>query len=337
MKETFRIAVSGLGGWARRAYLPNLEMMDDVEVVALSTRTPENMEAACAELSNKPRTYTDYREMLAEGGFDGVIVATNAASHKDLAAAALAAGYPVLCEKPLALTMDDCRELFDLAGAKALGLQVGLEFRHAPVLVKAVADIAAGKIGRPLLSGLRVLRDKRDGVVEKPERFLQHGGIFLEFLCHYLDVLCWLSGGTPVSVCCQAGQALGTEVYDHGAVQIAHSGGALASLEFSLLAPRSCEVVQAEVLGEEGKMVIGLATGEIVTTGQTGRDVFTAPDPGHPSNPYPGSYEQIRSFIDGVRESRPVTPGAEVWSQVMAVGNAAAESAESGERVLVTL
>jgi len=305
--------------------------------VALSTRTAENMKAACDELSNKPRTYTDYREMLAAGGFDGVIVATNAASHRDLVSAALDAGYPVLCEKPLALTVDDCRELFDLAGAKGLGLQVGLEFRHAPVLVKAAADIAAGRIGRPLLSGIRVLRDKGDSVVEHPDRFLQHGGIFLEFLCHYLDVVCWLSGGTPASVCCQAGKALRTEVYDHGAVQIAHSGGALASLEFSLLAPRSCELVQAEVLGEEGQMVVGLATGEIVTTGGAGRDVFTVPGPGHPSKPYPGSYEQIRAFIAGVRGAGPFLPDAGTWAQVMAVGNAAAESVASGTRVAVEL
>lgn len=337
MKTPFRIAVAGLGSWARRAYLPNLELMEDVEITALSTRTPGNMQAACNLLSTTPRTYPEFRTLLTEGGFDGLIVASSAPSHKEITAAALEAGYPVLCEKPLVMNAPDCRELAELARKQGVGLQVGLEFRHAPVLVKAADIVAAGGIGVPRLSRVRIFRDKKDSVRRNPERFTQWGGVFLEFLCHYLDVLTWLSRGTPQAVACHAGKALGTEAYDHGTLSIDHTDGAFAVLEFSLLAPRECETLHIEVLGDEGHLTADLARGRLKVSGTATPENTTMPDPGHPSDPYPGSYEQIRAFVDGVREGRPLSPDAKVWQQVMATGHAASESAETGRQVTVEL
>jgi predicted dehydrogenase len=335
MDGKFRIAVIGLGGWARRAYLPNLERMADVEIAALSSRSEENLNAACCLLRGQPRLYREYRQMLAAGGLDGVIVSTSGPSHPEVAAAVLDAGCPVLCEKPLALTEKDGEALIARAARNRLGLQVGLEFRHAPVLTRAAAELEAGKIGRRILSRVGFFRNKKDGVLRTPERYTQLGGVFQELLCHYLDILTWLAGGAPAAVSCQAGKALGTEVWDHGTVEIEHEGGALGVLEFSLLTDRSCESLQIDVLGDQGRMEVRLDSGEIAVTTSAGRDVSRVPDPGHPSQPYPGSYEQIRAFVEGVRESRPLQPGAGVWMRVAAIADAARSSAENHTRVLL--
>ncbi|MBN1671605.1 MAG: Gfo/Idh/MocA family oxidoreductase [Kiritimatiellae bacterium] len=333
MTDTFRIGVVGLGNWARRAYLPNIQLMDDVELAAVSTRSEANMAAALKELGCAPRTYNDYAAMLADGGLDGVIVATSAESHREVAAAALEAGCAVLCEKPLALSTEDCTALLELAEARQLALQVGLEFRHAPIFVRAVEAIAAGEIGQPVLTECSIFRNKRDSVLSHPERYLQNGGVFIEFLCHYLDIMTWLSGDSPLGVTCQAGRHLGTEVYDHGAIEVEYSDDMFGVLEYSLLVPAFCEQFEFCVLGDGGRMQIAPKLGEITFITNAGSRTDKMADPGHPSQPYPGSYEQIRAFIEAVRSDSLVRPDARTWLQVMAMGEAAARSVAEKTRV----
>jgi len=330
-----RLAVVGLGQWARKAYLPNIERLEGVRIEALSTRSAANMDAALALLREKPRIYSDCEQLLRDGGFDALIVATASPSHSAVAGAALAAGYPVLCEKPLALTLEESRALTATARERGLALQVALEFRHAPVFVKAAALIEQGAVGTPVLTECCIFRDKKKGVSEEPERYLQHGGVFVEFLCHYLDIVTWLSAGQPERVSCQAGRHLDTDVYDYGAIEVEHSNGALAVTQYALVAPGTCQQISFRVLGETGRMDISLREGRILLAAEGEPQTLTMPEPGHPSQPYPGSLEQIRSFVEAVRCGEPARPDAQIWTQVMAIGAAAARSV--AERCPVTL
>lgn len=336
MSEAFRLAVIGLGGWARRAYLPNIELMGDVALAAMSTRSEENVKAALALGSSQPRVYRDWRELLRDGGFDGVIVATAAPSHREVAEAALRAGYPVLCEKPLALSAEDCDALAEAAEACGVPLQVGLEFRHAPVLVEAAERIASGGVGTPALVQCEILRDKRQSVLSSPEKWTRFGGVFLEFLCHYFDVLTWLADGEPTCVGATAGKRLGTDAWDHGAVFIEHDNGATATLTFSLFAPPGGERLGLSVLGDAGGLEVSLKAGELChvpADADREPEVFAVPDPGHPSKPYPGSYEQVRAFVESVRSGGKPRVDAGVWKRVMAVATAAGQAAEQRRRI----
>lgn len=99
--KRIRIAVAGLGIISRTVHLPLLQRRDDLfDVVALCDLSPTRV----TELGGRygvedGRRYTDAAAMLADGGYDAVLLATSG-SHGDLAAQALRAGLPVLCEKP---------------------------------------------------------------------------------------------------------------------------------------------------------------------------------------------------------------------------------------------
>ena len=110
-----RIGIIGAGGFAN-THMDHFSSLDNVEVVAAMRRSPEPL----AEFQRKwdiPHTFTDHNEMLPMDGLDAVAIVTPTGSHKQLALDSIAAGKHVLCDKPLALTAADCKEMLDTAEA----------------------------------------------------------------------------------------------------------------------------------------------------------------------------------------------------------------------------
>ena len=103
-----RLAIAGLGLWSRRAYLPNIALMDDVTVVAGSARSDANRLAAAEWLDSSVEVVADWRALLDRNDVDGLIVAAAPEAHCEMAIEGLKHGLPVLCEKPLAVTLGDC-------------------------------------------------------------------------------------------------------------------------------------------------------------------------------------------------------------------------------------
>ncbi|WP_406108894.1 Gfo/Idh/MocA family protein [Micromonospora globbae] len=135
--KRIRIAVAGLGIISRTVHLPLLQRRDDLfDVVALCDLSPTRV----TELGGRygvedGRRYTDAAAMLADGGYDAVLLATSG-SHGDLAAQALRAGLPVLCEKPLAYTLAEADRLGELGGGTP-ALMVGYMKQYDPAVAEA--------------------------------------------------------------------------------------------------------------------------------------------------------------------------------------------------------
>ncbi len=105
-----------------------------------------------AEAQGIPRSTTSLEEILADSDIDAVYVSTTNELHKAQVLAAAAAGKHVLCEKPLALTLPDARQM--VAACRAAGVVMGTNhhLRNA-VTHRAMQElIAAGRIGRPLFA-----------------------------------------------------------------------------------------------------------------------------------------------------------------------------------------
>jgi len=321
MNQHCRLGLLGLGKWARRAYLPNLALMDDVQLVAVSTRTDANRAAAAEWLGPNTAVLPDWRELLKRSDLDGVIVATAPESHCEIAASALDCGLPVLCEKPLALTLDECDRLLEAERQSLAFLQVGLEFRHAPVLCQAKKWVAEGRLGQVTQVWCSIFRDKRDSPRRQPERWVENGGVFVEFLCHYFDMLTALSGGVPERVSGVAGQALRSGAWDHGWLNIEYDSGALGHVGYSLLCPRDAERLELGVAGDRAVLEIMLGQGRLVLQAHDGdRLDWQAPPVDHPSKPYPGSFEQLRHFIGCLRTGEPSPINGVVGRQMLSLG-----------------
>jgi predicted dehydrogenase len=158
--EHVPIALVGTGGMARR-YLRGLAVlygspMCNVRLAAVYGRTPAKAEALADEaksrLGQRPRVYSGVKQMAREmPEVQGVAIVTDAGSHHDVATACLDAGYHVLIEKPLALTVRGCRTVIDAARRQGKVLSVAENFRRDPMNRLARSLIDDGAIGEPRL------------------------------------------------------------------------------------------------------------------------------------------------------------------------------------------
>jgi predicted dehydrogenase len=116
-------------------------------VARVAASTPERAAAAAAQLGAEGSSESA-DALVSAGDVDVVHVCTPNALHAPVAQLALAAGKPVVCEKPLATSVEDARELTARAEAAALVATVPFVYRFYPTIREARARIAAGQPGR---------------------------------------------------------------------------------------------------------------------------------------------------------------------------------------------
>ena len=133
----------GLGYWGPN-YARVIGESPDAELVWACDREREKLEVV---RSGTTRLTTDTAEVLADESVDAVVVATPTYTHAELAAAALAAGKDVLCEKPLAKSSAECAELGAVAEREGRVLMVGHTFLFNSAFKKMQELVAAGEAG----------------------------------------------------------------------------------------------------------------------------------------------------------------------------------------------
>ena len=127
-----RLALLGAGPWGRR-YLQTVALSPDAAFTRVASRNPLTrglVPASCAVES-------DWRAVVAAADVDAVVVASPASLHAEMASAALAAGKPVLLEKPAALTSADARRLLEEASRRKLHVLVD----HVQLFQPAYAEL----------------------------------------------------------------------------------------------------------------------------------------------------------------------------------------------------
>ncbi len=198
-ERKIRFAILGTAGIGRQ-HNEGIDACPMAELTAVCDIVEESAKA-CAEKNHLDTYYTDYRDMYAAGGFDCVIVCTPDQVHKDQVLDALAAGYHVLCEKPLAMEMEDCRAMVDAAKKSDKVFMVGQVCRKAPAFRLAKELVDAGEIGNLYFVESEYAHDyslittggewRRDPVhLRRP---MIGGG------CHAMDLLRWIAGN-PLEV-----------------------------------------------------------------------------------------------------------------------------------------
>jgi len=186
--------------------------VDSGRCVALCDIYPPNLRSALKLMDNRPKPYSDYREMLADSRLDAVIIATPLYTHFPVTRDALLAGKHVFCEKSLVFRPEEVHELRALHGERpGQVLQTGLQRRYSPFYRAAKAMIDKGLIGDVTHiraqwhrngSGRRPVNDpKLDRQINW--RFYREysGGLTAELASHQIDVADWFFGSTPEFVC----------------------------------------------------------------------------------------------------------------------------------------
>lgn len=329
--EPVRFGVIGCGGWARNVHLPNLRLLPDATVCALSSRTGKNLRLAADLCSGQPARYSDWRELLADESVEAVIICTSNQTHADLAVAALNAGKHVLVEKPLATTVADGNRVVTAAAESPGLLQVGLELRYSDLFTDVFHRLQRGDLGQPRMLWTQLFRRPLmpKGWRKQPEA----GGPFLELGIHYLDLMTWLVGSSPVSVFSSGGSRRAGEPLDAVFTTVQYADGSRGSLAICLFSPRGPEC-RVGLLSEQGRLTVELdsRTLEFWPTAGEGeeplRDRIPAPD--HPLHGFDGTYQQLAAFCTSVRTGTKPLADVSVGYESLCTALAAAESAETG-------
>ena len=188
------------------------------EIAALCDCNEENLRFA-GERYNIPedRRFSDYTELL-DKDIDIVTVAVPDQLHKKISCDFLRAGKHVLCEKPLALTREDLREIIEAADEAGSKFMVGQICRFTPSFIKAKEIVSSGVIGDVYFIESEYAHDYMKLVDNWRSDPLRHGVIGGG--CHAVDLIRWIAGD-PVEVFAYGThRLLPTVAYDDATVAI---------------------------------------------------------------------------------------------------------------------
>lgn len=240
-----RIAIAG-AGLIGRAHQQRIAQRDDCQLAAFVDPAPAA--AALAAQAGVP-LHAELATMLRGERPDGVILATPNALHVSGALACLAAGVPVLVEKPVADSLADAQQLAEASEASGVPVLVGHHRRHGAILERSRALIASGALGRLVAVTASATFCKPDDYFEAaPWRRQAGGGPILINLVHEIDNLRSLVGEIVEVQALASNAARGFEVEDTVAIGLRFANGALGTFMLSDTAasPRSWEQTAGE-------------------------------------------------------------------------------------------
>ncbi len=149
----FRGAIIGCGAISR-TQLEAWHLIDEAEIVALCDLQHEKAEQRAIEY-RIPSVYTDYRIMLETEALDFVDIATGPDSHLALVSAGAAKGLHVLCQKPMANSLDEAREMVRVCEDAGVVLMINENYRHQAWFRQIKALLEEGALGKPFYASFQ--------------------------------------------------------------------------------------------------------------------------------------------------------------------------------------
>ena len=150
-RRLVRYGVVGLGDIAQGAILPSFRnVKKNSELTALISDDPKKLEQLGRHYKVKDRIpYRDYAAYLRTGSIDAVYIALPNSLHRDFAVQAAQARVHVLCEKPLAVTEDDCHEIIAACADNRVKLMTAYRLHFERANLQAIKILQSGRIGEP--------------------------------------------------------------------------------------------------------------------------------------------------------------------------------------------
>jgi predicted dehydrogenase/threonine dehydrogenase-like Zn-dependent dehydrogenase len=279
-----RVAVVGVGEFARAVHLPNLKALTDQFYLQAVVNRSGHEAVVVAQQFGAARSSTDYSNVLEDPVIDAVIIATRHNLHAQMALEALRAGKHVLVEKPLALTqaeLDSIRQFYDDAtnGAHVPVLLTGFNRRFS-VYAHRIHELISER-SNPMMINYRMNAGYMplDHWVHGEEG----GGRNRGEACHIYDLFTYFADSRLVHVETQP-IAPSTEYYsprDNFITIMKFEDGSVATLMYTSLGSTDHPKEQMEIF-VDGKVIILDDYRQLTITGAKGKAIKTqVSDKGH--------------------------------------------------------
>lgn len=194
MDRIVKIGIIGCGGIANGKHMPSLKKIKNVQMVAfcdiIEERAVKAAEEYCVEGA---KVYTDYKELLKDRDIEVVHVCTPNRSHAFISIDAMEAGKHVMCEKPMAKTYKEAKEMLDASERTGMKLTIGYQSRwraDSLYLKKMCEDGELGEIYYGKAIALRRRAVPTWGVFLN--EYEQGGGPLIDIGTHALDLTLWM-------------------------------------------------------------------------------------------------------------------------------------------------
>lgn len=333
-----RLAIMSFAHLHADAYINNLRTIPGVDVIGIADDNAARGRHFAAQFN--ARQFDSYATLLAEKP-DGVVVCSENANHRDLVQMAAEAGVHVLCEKPLATTLNDAQAMLDSCAANSVQLMIAFPMRFsAPTrAIKTLVD--SGQLGT--LYGCNTTNqgslpmshatdnpDFRSWFVDKR---LAGGGALMDHIVHVADLLRWYLQAEVVEVFAEANAILyggQVDVETGGLVMLTFANGTFATIDCSWSKPPYYPTwggLTMELVGENGLATVN-AFSQVITVyshkAQRPQWAYWGSDANH---------GMVEEFVAAIQENRPPAVTGYDGYKALEITLAAYRSAESGQPV----
>ena len=253
-----RFGIVGCGSIGKR-HIAVLDAEPGAQLIAICDESDAAANAQ-ADLYPYLKSYTSYGEMLAEGGFDIVCIATPHALHADMSIQAMEAGYDVLVEKPMALNIADCKRMNDCAQRTGKHLWVVKQNRHNVPIRLAKDAMDKGLLGNIFMVKCDILWNRYQGYYDDSPwrgRIDTEGGALFTQASHFIDLLIWWCGDVTESKAHIETQNHKIETEDSGIAYMKFASGTLGSLVWTTCVHNKNYEGSITIIGETGTIKIG--------------------------------------------------------------------------------
>lgn len=324
--KTVRIGIISFAHMHASSYAKSLTRLPHAEVAAVADDNEDRGGEAARQFG--ARYFRDYHQLL-EQDIDAVIVTSENCLHREIVEAAAAAGKHVLCEKPIATSVPEARQMIEACRKAGVILQIAFPVRFSPAVRQARESVTRGELGRIL--AIRGTNRGRNpgGWFVKPR--LSGGGAVLDHTVHILDLMRWFTGSEVREVYAEVDTLFGDgEADDCGLLTIEFENGIIASHDPSWSRSASFPAwgdATLEIVGTAG--VIRVDAGAQHLTLHSDREARTVHVPWVDSN----DDGLIADFVHCVKENGRPSISGEDGLRAMEVALAAYESARTGAPV----
>ena len=283
------IAFIGAGSFAQKFLIPFAQ--DGGRLLSVVTSRGVTAKSAGEKFRFESHT-TDPSEVLANPAVNTVFIATRHDSHAALTIAALEAGKHVFVEKPLALHEDELAQVIETARRRSdCRLMVGYNRRFSPVALKA-RDVFQ-QVAGPLIINYRI----NAGFLPKEHwtQTGQGGGRILGEVCHFVDLIQFLTGSEPETVYALSVASDNARMPDQDdvAISIRFRNGSVGQIGYYACGDKSLNKERIEIFGGGQSCIIDdFRSGEHYVAGS--RQTLKLPGKGH--------REEVKAFLRAIRD-----------------------------------
>ena len=337
--KTVGYAVIGLGRFAQRAVLPGFRHSQKAKLVALVSGDRSKAQRLARKFGAEAfYTYEELPACLSRPQVEAVYIVTHNGSHAHYAVQAASAGKHVLCEKPMANSVAECRQMVEACRASSVRLMIAYRKYFEPASLELKKLIASGRLGRLkfIHSAFGIfVRPPRQGTTWHLDRKLAGGGSLPDVGVYCVNTIRWLVDAEPLAASAYQWATepeIFSQVDENIAFRLDFPGGLVAQATSSF---RAAESSFLQVNGEKGWACLNPAFQwdlERCLFGQIGHRWF--------EKKFKLVDElalEIDALADCIRRGREPEPNGVAGMRDVAVMEAIYQSAREGRTVPITM